>query len=141
MVALVHRRHARPGLDHHARAFMAEDHGKESLGIGTRTGKFIGVADPGRLELDENFAGFRAVERNLGQLERFARLQRNSRAHLHGFLPLLRHINPRALCHALQAGVRKGDVSRSRGKVANERRIISNMAQKLLPSGAIGIAV
>ena len=38
VIALFHRRHARPDIDDDAGAFVAEDGGKQALGIGARAG-------------------------------------------------------------------------------------------------------
>ena len=52
-------------VDHDARPFVAEDRGKEPLGIGARAGELVGVADAGRLDLDEHLACARPFELDL----------------------------------------------------------------------------
>jgi hypothetical protein len=56
MVALLQRRDAGADIDDHARALMAEDGRENALGIGAGPGEFVGVADAGGLDLDQNFA-------------------------------------------------------------------------------------
>jgi hypothetical protein len=52
VVALFHAGHARADLGHDTRALMAKDRWENALGIATREGEFIGMADAGRLDLD-----------------------------------------------------------------------------------------
>jgi hypothetical protein len=72
MVALFHRGHARPDIDHHASALMAEDRRKQAFRIGARQREFVGVANTGRLDLDQDLAGARAFELHRGHFKRFA---------------------------------------------------------------------
>ena len=58
VVALLHRGHARPDLDHDAGALVAEDRPGRALRIGAGQRELVGVADPGRLDLDQHLAGF-----------------------------------------------------------------------------------
>ncbi len=53
MVALLHRADAGAGIDHHTGALVAEDGREEALGNGARAGEPVGVAHPGRHELDQ----------------------------------------------------------------------------------------
>jgi hypothetical protein len=62
VVALLQGTHARPDIDHHARAFMAEDAGKMPSGIGAGERVLVGVADAGGLDLHQHFAGARAFQ-------------------------------------------------------------------------------
>ena len=48
--------HAGADGDHHACAFMAKDSRKQPFGIGPRKREFVGVADAGGLDLDQNLA-------------------------------------------------------------------------------------
>ena len=72
MVALAHAGHAGADIDHDARALVAENGGKEPFRIGARKGELVGVADAGRLDLDQNLASARAVEIDLHDLERLS---------------------------------------------------------------------
>ena len=56
MVARFQRFDARPAFHHDARAFMAKDRGEDPFGVGTRQGEFVGVADAGGLDLDQDLA-------------------------------------------------------------------------------------
>ena len=56
------RRDALADIDDDAGALMAEDGRKQALRIGARQREFVGVADAGRLDLDQHLAGARAVE-------------------------------------------------------------------------------
>jgi hypothetical protein len=51
---------------------MAEDRREDAFGIGARQGEFVGVADAGGLDLDQNLALFRVVEVHFHDLKRFA---------------------------------------------------------------------
>ena len=62
MVVLRQRRHTRADLDDDARAFVAEDRRKQALGVVAGEREPVGVADPGRLDLDQDLAGARALE-------------------------------------------------------------------------------
>ncbi len=46
-------------VDDDARALVTEDRRKQTLGIGARAREFVGVADAGRLDLDQHLAGLR----------------------------------------------------------------------------------
>ena len=72
MIALAHAGHAGADVDHHARALVAENGGKEPLRIGAREGELVGVADARRLDLDQDLALARAVEIDLHDLERLS---------------------------------------------------------------------
>ncbi len=90
MVALFDGGHARADIDDDAGAFVAEDRGKQSLRVGAREGELVGVADAGRLDLDQHFAGARAVELDGGHFKRFAGAEGDGGANIHGA--------PRVLC-------------------------------------------
>jgi hypothetical protein len=84
VVALLHRRHASPDVDHHAGALVAEDCREQALWIGPRKREVVGVADAGGLDLDQNLAGLRAFELNGHDLEWLARLHGDCGANVHG---------------------------------------------------------
>ena len=56
VIALLERRHAGADVDHDARALVAEDRRKEALRIRAGARVFVGVADAGRLDLDQHLA-------------------------------------------------------------------------------------
>src|SRR5262249_44701489 len=72
VIALLQGRDARPDIDHDARAFMAQDGRKQAFRIGTGQGEFIGVADAGRLHLDQHFPGLRAFQIDILDHKRLA---------------------------------------------------------------------
>jgi hypothetical protein len=53
---------------------MAEDRREQALGVGAGQGEFVGVADAGGLDLDQNLAGARPFEFDLRHVERLASL-------------------------------------------------------------------
>ena len=84
VVALLHRRHASPNVDHHAGALVAQNRREQALRIGTRKREVVGMADAGGLDLHQNLAGLRAFELNGHDLERLARLHGDCGANVHG---------------------------------------------------------
>ncbi len=72
VIALLQRSHAAADVDDDAGAFVTEDHREQAFGIRARARELIGVADAGRLDLDEHFAGARSVEIDGGDFERLA---------------------------------------------------------------------
>ena len=85
VVALLHAGHARRRRRRTTPApFVAEDRREQPLGIGARARELVGVADAGRLDLDQHLAGLRALELDLLDDQRLARLVRHGRACLHG---------------------------------------------------------
>ena len=93
MIALFHGRHAGSDIDDDAGALMAEDRRKQTLGVGARKGELVGVADAGRLDLDQHFAGARAFELDRGHFKRFAGAEGYGGANIHGA--------PRVLCKSV----------------------------------------
>jgi hypothetical protein len=89
VVALADRRDAWADIHHHARTLMAEDRRKEPLRIGARKGELVGVADPGRPDFDQHFAGAWAFQLHGRHFERLAGSQRDGGANIHGTLPRL----------------------------------------------------
>jgi hypothetical protein len=83
VIAFAKRRHARPNVDDNTRAFMTENGGKQSFRIGARASEFIGVADAGRLDLDEHFARAGSVQVDGHHFKRFTRGGGNSGLRLH----------------------------------------------------------
>ena len=77
------RRHAGAGLDDDARAFMSENRGEQSFGVGARQSVGVGVADAGRLDFDEDFAGLWPFEVNACDFERLAGLVRDCCFYFH----------------------------------------------------------
>ena len=89
MVAGTKRRHARAGLDHHARALMPEDRGEKPLGVLARERVGVGMTYAGRFDLDQHFALPGAVEIDGFDLERSAGLVCDSRLDLHANAPAM----------------------------------------------------
>jgi hypothetical protein len=87
VVALLHAGHARPDVDDDAGALMAEDGGEQPFGVGAGERELVGVADAGRLDLDQHLAGFRPVELDLGDLERLGLLECDRGAGFHRGFP------------------------------------------------------
>ena len=83
VIALLQRRHAGADVDHDAGALVAEDRRKQALRIRARAREFVGVADAGRLDLDQHLAGLGSREIDRLDDEWCARLVRNCRANLH----------------------------------------------------------
>ena len=83
VVARLDRLHARPDLDHDARALVAEDRREQALGVGAGERVRVGVADAGRLDLDQHLAGLRPLELDGLDRERLPGLVRHRRAYVH----------------------------------------------------------
>ena len=64
-------------VDDDAGALMAEDRGKQALGIGAGAGELVGVADAGGFELDQHLARARPVEANRLDRQRCAGAMRD----------------------------------------------------------------
>ena len=69
MIARFHRRYARADLANDAGALVAEDRRKDSLAVETVERIGVGVTDPRRLYLDEDFTGLRSVQIHFRDLE------------------------------------------------------------------------
>ena len=80
-------RHAGADLAHDARALVAEDRREHALRIGARQRVGVGVADAGRLDLDQHLAGLRPVDVHGLDGKRFSRLPGDGCAGLHGSFP------------------------------------------------------
>jgi hypothetical protein len=66
---------------------VAEDCREQTFRIGARQGEFVGVADAGRPDLDQDLEGFRAFELNRGDFKRLGGLKGDRGADIHGFSP------------------------------------------------------
>jgi hypothetical protein len=69
---------------------MPEDGRKQSFRIGAGQREFVGVANTGRLDLDQHFAGLRALQLHRRHFERLARRNRHRRLDIHHFRSTLR---------------------------------------------------
>jgi len=87
VVALLHRGDAGTDIDHDSGALVTEDRREETFRIGAGQREFVGVANPGRLDLEEHLERLRALELHRHDLERLARGHRHRGFHIH--LPLL----------------------------------------------------
>ena len=99
VVAWLHRGDARADLDDDAGALVAEDRREEALGIGARQRELVGVADAGRLDLDQHLEGLRSLELHRLDLQRLAGLEGHSGAHVHHRSPRVVVAGPDA-CHS-----------------------------------------
>ena len=74
-----------PGADlaDDARAFMAEDRREDALAVEPVERVGVGVADAGRHDLDQHFAGLGPFEVELDDLERLLGFERDGGAGLH----------------------------------------------------------
>jgi hypothetical protein len=61
VIALLDRGHAGADIDDNAGTLVAEDRGKQPLGVRARKGELVSVADSRGLDLDEHLAGARAI--------------------------------------------------------------------------------
>ncbi len=89
MVALLHRGYAGADIDDDAGALMAENGGEQPFRIGARQGEIVGMANPGRLDLDQHLTGPRAFELYGHDFQRFAGLCGDGGASVHGVSPFL----------------------------------------------------
>src|SRR5882724_10967791 len=72
MVALAQAGDARPHVDDDSRALVAQYRRKQSLRIGARTRKLIGVTNPAGLDFHQDFARSGSVQIHGDDLEWFA---------------------------------------------------------------------
>ena len=89
MIARLEGGDAGANFDNNARAFVTQDRGEKPLWIGTGQGEFIGVANAGGLDLDQNLACFGAFEVYVHDFERFAGLNGDGGAGTHAVISLL----------------------------------------------------
>jgi hypothetical protein len=87
VVARLDRCHAGADFADDAGALVAENRRKNPFAVETIECVGIGVADPGRLDLDQNFAGFRRFQVELDDFKRLLRLESDCGARLHFQLP------------------------------------------------------
>ena len=94
MVARLHRGDARADLANDAGALMAEDRREDPLAVEAIERVGVGVANSGRLDLDQDFAGLGAFQIEFDDFERLLGLKGDCGACLHPIL-LLRssHVN------------------------------------------------
>jgi hypothetical protein len=90
VVADLHRGDSGPDLADDPGAFMAEDRRKDSLRILALQRVGVGVADPGRHDLDQHLARLRAIEVDLVDLQGLVRSDGDRGAGLHGKAPSFR---------------------------------------------------
>jgi hypothetical protein len=83
VIAFLHAGHPAADIDHDAGALMAEDRREQSFGIGAGQREFIGVADAGRLDLDQHFALARTFELDGRHFQRLARGDSNGGTNIH----------------------------------------------------------
>src|SRR6266851_2895703 len=84
VIAALERRYAHSRLDHHARTLMAENGGKQPLGVPARERVGVGMAYAGRLYFNQHLTLLRAVEVDFGNFEGRIGLVRNRSLHFHG---------------------------------------------------------
>jgi hypothetical protein len=89
VIALLDTGDALADVDHDARALMAEDRRKQPFRIGAGQCEFVGMADAGRLDLDQHFALARSLELNSGYFQRLSSSDGDGGANIHG-IPRLR---------------------------------------------------
>jgi hypothetical protein len=89
VVALANARHPGAHVDDDARPLVAENGGKQALGISARKGEVVSMANASRLDLDEDLAIAGALEIDLGHLERLSSGDGDGGAGLHGRPPWL----------------------------------------------------
>ena len=87
-------------LAHDARAFMAEDRREQAFRVGAGQRVGVGVADAGRLDLDQHLAGLRPFDVDGLDRQRFARLPGHRGARFHRYRPPKSRLN----AYGCQAG-------------------------------------
>ncbi len=83
VVALFDAGHVGAGIDDDAGAFMAQDRREGALRIGARQSEFVGVADAGRLDLDQHLAGLGPLQLDGRHLQRLAGRNGDGGAYVH----------------------------------------------------------
>ena len=83
MIAGLHAGHARPDLANDARAFVAEDRGKDAFAVEPVERVGVSVADAGRHDLDQHLASLGAFKVDLDDLQRFLGFEGDGGAGLH----------------------------------------------------------
>ena len=90
MIAGLDRGDARAHLADDAGAFMAEDRGENSFAVKPVERVGVGMANSGRLDLDQDFAGLGAIQIEFDDFKRLLGLERDCGACFH--LPFLHSI-------------------------------------------------
>src|ERR1700739_3474328 len=112
MVPFGDTRHAAPDIQNDPRTLMTEDRREEPLRIASGQCKLVCMADPGRLDLDQHFSVFGAVEMDRLDLQRLTSLESDSSACLHDLLPGFGLTRPkltqRGLSHLPAIGHKRG---------------------------------
>ena len=88
MVARLHRGDAGPDFANDAGALMAEDRGEDSLAVEAVQRVGIGVADSGRLDLDQDFTGLGALQIEFDDFKRLLGLKGDCGARFHPHTPV-----------------------------------------------------
>src|SRR6267143_1874130 len=88
VIAFFHAADAGPRIDHHACALVAENRREQAFGVRARAREFVGMADAGRLDLDQYFSGLRPLQLHGFYGERCACLMSDRRANVHALLPV-----------------------------------------------------
>ena len=83
VIARLQRGDARPAFDNDPGAFMAENGGKDALRVGARKRELVGVANAGRLDLDQAFPLARRREIDGRNLQWLSSRHRNCCPRLH----------------------------------------------------------
>ena len=83
MIARLDAGHARADLAHDARAFVAEDRGKHAFAVETVQRVGVGVANAGRLDLDQHLARLRPFQIELDDFQRLLGFEGDGGAGLH----------------------------------------------------------
>src|SRR5271169_3813322 len=87
MIPFGEARHPVPDIDDNAGAFVAEDRRKQPLGVSARQRELVGMADAGRLDLDQHLAVLWAVELDRLDRQLLSGLVRDGCASFHERLP------------------------------------------------------
>ena len=89
MVAFFQAAHVGPDIDHYACALMAQNAGKNALGVSPGQGVKVSVANAGRLDFDQHLARFRSFQLYRFDGQRLAGLKGNGRAYVHVHSPCI----------------------------------------------------
>ncbi len=98
VIARLYRGDARPHFPDDTGALMAEDRGEDPLAVQSVERIGVGVANPRRLDFDQDFTGLGALQVQLDDFKRLLRLERDCGACLHLIL-LLCSSTPQTMSH------------------------------------------
>src|SRR4029453_18835388 len=84
VIAFLDAGHSRADVDDDTRSLVAQDRGKQALGVGAGACEFVRVANAGRLVLDQHFAGIRARQLHRFNCQRYPGLVSHCCANIHG---------------------------------------------------------